>query len=163
MQFYNSSLGPIDTGKPLRADVSKTFNHVGIPIWFTRGSLHRAIHVLNGPYHEPTGLFVVQPGETLVYFEVKQPPKGSLQEQTLGLRPVTYAILSADRNFVHSGSLLYQSVDPDGEFEPGDDIAVWFGMTFPAVIVGRFRKPTDSYQPPKETRGRMLKDSNNYN
>lgn len=163
MRFYVSAIGPIDTGRPLRADAGKTFNHVGIPVWFTRGSLHRAVHVLSGPYHEPEGLFTVQPGEVLVYFEVKQPPKGSLQEQVVGLRPVTYAILSVDRNFIHSGSLLYKSVDPDSDFEKDDDIAVWFGMTFPATVVGRFRKPTDTYQPPKETRGHMLKDPNNYN
>lgn len=162
MRFYTSAAGPIDTGRPLRADAGKTFNHTGMPIWFTRGSLHRAIHVLSGPYHEPEGLFTVQPGEVLVYFEVKQPPAGSLQEQVIGLRPVTYAILQVDRNFVHSGSLLYRSVDPDAEFQKDDDIAIWFGMVFPATVVGRFRKPTDAYQPPQETRGRMLKDPGLY-
>jgi len=137
MQFLN---GYTYDGKPYTKDTNITWNHMGLPIWFSRGSLHRGQYVLEGPYTDPEGYFTVQPGEVLIRWEIPQPPPGT--EQAINSpRPDIYAIFELNREFVQPRSLLHRSVNPDIQFEPGDWCAVWFGVMYPAQVVGGYRDP----------------------
>ena len=146
------------TDVPFDSNSNRTWNHVGMPVWFTRATLHRAIFTLEGPYTEPSGKFNVPEGYALVQFEVKQAPAGTPQA-LLHPRKQAYAILRINRDFVSSGSLMSHSVNPNAIFNAGDDAAIWFGTVHPAEIVGAFRKP-----PETSTRnsGSMMKNPQSY-
>lgn len=135
-------------GVPYTGDSALTVNPIGMPTWFTRGSLHRAKWSRMGPFVEPTGLFEVPADHALVYWEIRQgtPEWSPPPENTI---PTIFAVLPIDLNFVlppggNSPPLLFQYVDPDLSFVmPDDDIAVWFAFNRPAHIIGRYREPDD--------------------
>lgn len=152
MEFY---FGYSYNGQPYTVDSNRTWNSIGMPIWFTRGTTHRAQWVLEGPYQDPNGMFTVQPGEALVKWEVKQPPAGSWQAINRPY-PEIFAILPIDRNFVTPASLMYKTVDPQFEFRGGEWCMVWFGMVTPASIIGGMRDPNLNPLRPNVDRGSLL-------
>jgi hypothetical protein len=152
MQFY---FGYSYDGKPYTSDSNRTWNTIGMPVWFTRGTSHRAQFVLYGPYEDPNGIFVVRPGEALVKWEVKQPPANSWQAINRPY-PEIYSILGVDKSFVTPQSLLYKTVDPDFLFKGGEWCYIWFGMVSPAVVIGGMRDPNLNPLRPNVDRGSLL-------
>jgi hypothetical protein len=151
--FYS---GYIYDGRPWTGDNCKHFNPVGMPYWFARGSLNRAIFAMEGPYTEPAGLYTLLADEALVFWEMKQgtpewtPPAADL-------KPTIFSIHRIDRRFVSAGSLLYKVVDPDHIYAPGDLTAVWFSSAFPPAVVGAFRPLTGPGSPEnRDNSGRLF-------
>lgn len=134
-----------DNGKPFDQNANQTWNTIGLPMWFTRSTLHRAICIIEGPYTDPLGQYVVPANNLLVKFEVRQPPENTTQARNYP-RPETYAILPINRDFILADSLMSFTVDPAGLFAPGDLVAVWMTVATPAEVIGKFLGPDSPYR-----------------
>lgn len=152
MQFY---FGYSYDGKPYTSDSNRTWNTIGMPVWFTRGTTHRAQFVLKGPYEDPSKIFTVGPNQALIRWEVKQPPVNSWQAINRPY-PEIYAVLDIDRSFVTPESLLYKTVDPNFNFVGGEWCLIWFSLIAPAVIIGGLRDPNLNPLRPNVDRGSLL-------
>lgn len=106
--------------------------------FFTQSTLHRGICRAVGPFTNAMNTFTVLPGQLLIEFETKQPPAGT-EQALLYPRPIWYAILSVNTTFVTPSSFMYSIVDPYANYQPGDEVALWFNVFHPACIIGRSR------------------------
>lgn len=138
-------------GIPYTKDSNKTINPIGVPSWFTRGSLHRGKWVVQGPYDDPAGMFTVPADHALINWEIKQGTPQYVPPQD-ELIPAIFAILPIDKFFIDSDNpnpsisapLMAQYVKPDLTFaRPGDDVAVWFSFSRAAHVIGLFATPND--------------------
>jgi hypothetical protein len=139
MQFFTTASFRYTAGVPYTENSNRRISGSGIPIWFARGTFHRARFVKLGPFIDPNGMFVVKEDECLIEWETKQPPPGTEQALREGERVVIQAILKVNRTFVQPRSIMHAQVDPDPVYAEGDWVAVWFGLISPAEVVGRWR------------------------
>jgi hypothetical protein len=142
--------GWVYAGVPYTKDANRTANPVGTPNWFSRGSLHRAKWIRQGPFVDVNGMYEVPEDHALVYWEIKQgtpewqPPVEERIPAILAILPIDLEFVAGNWPGATSPPLLFQSVDPDlALIAPQDDVAVWFALSGPAHIVGRFRVPDE--------------------
>ena len=150
MKFF---LGQPYDGTIHRDDENRTFSAVtGAPVWFTRGTLHAALFVAEGPTMV-SGVTLAE-DEVLVRFEVKQPPEGTIQYRE---RPYeqTFAVFKRNLDMLPRDTLLGLAVDPTRVPQEGDRVAIWFSAMAPACMIGVFKSPPETS---RDFSGKLTKD-----